>query len=85
MTDQDASTEATPEATTEARTAALRSVVDRVSSYEESAPDGTIRAELDSALDEVGIDLTDAQRDRVTQQIADGQDVDVEALAAEGA
>jgi hypothetical protein len=76
MTEQDASTEA--------RTEALRNVVDRVTSYEESAPEGTIRTELDSALDEVGIDLSDAQRERVTQQISDGQDVDVEALAAEG-
>lgn len=79
MTEQDASTEAT----TDARAEALRGVVDRVSSYEESAPETTIRAELDSALAEVGIDLSDAQRDRITQQISDGQDVDVEALAAE--
>ena len=77
MTDQDA--------TAEARTEALRNVVDRVSSWQESATDGTIREELDSALAEVGIDLSDAQRDRVTQQISDGEDVDVDALAAEGA
>ncbi|WP_457205315.1 hypothetical protein [Nocardioides sp. P5_C9_2] len=77
MTEQDASTEA--------RTEALRNVVDRVTSWQESATDGTIRAELDSALEEVGIDLSDAQRDRVTQQISDGQDVDVEALGAERA
>ena len=75
MTDQDA--------TAEARTEALRNVVDRVSSWQESATDGTIRQELDSALAEVGIDLSDAQRDRVTQQISDGQDVDVDALAPE--
>lgn len=73
MTDQDA------------RTEALRNVVDRVTSWQESAPDGTIRDELDSALDEVGIDLSEAQRDRVTQQISDGDEVDVDALASEGA
>lgn len=73
MTDQDA------------RTEALRNVVDRVTSWQESAPDGTIRDELDSALDEVGIDLSEAQRERVTQQISDGDEVDVDALASEGA
>jgi uncharacterized protein YpuA (DUF1002 family) len=69
----------------EARTEALRNVVDRVSSWQETATDGTIREELDSALAEVGIDLTDAQREQVTQQISDGQDVDVESLATQGA
>ena len=73
MTDQDA------------RTEALRNVVDRVTSWQESAPDGTIRDELDSALDEVGIDLSEAQRERITQQISDGDEVDVDALASEGA
>ena len=70
MTDQDA------------RTEALRNVVDRVTSWQETATEGTIREELDSALDEVGIDLSEAQRQRVTEQISDGDDVD--ALAAEG-
>jgi hypothetical protein len=73
MTDQDA------------RTEALRNVVDRVTAWQESATDGTIREELDSALGEVGIDLTDAQREQVTRQISDGQDVDVESLASQGA
>jgi uncharacterized protein YpuA (DUF1002 family) len=73
MTDQDA------------RTEALRNVVDRVTAWQESATDGTIREELDSALGEVGIDLTDAQREQVTRKISDGQDVDVESLASQGA
>lgn len=73
MTDQDA------------RAQALRNVVDRVTAWQESATDGTIREELDSALDEVGIDLTDSQREQVTRQISDGQDVDVESLAGQGA
>ena len=73
MTDQDA------------RTEALRNVVDRVTSWQETATEGTIREELDSALDEVGIDLSEAQRQRVTEQISDGEDVDVDALATEGA
>ncbi|WP_107766526.1 hypothetical protein [Nocardioides terrigena] len=75
MTEQDA--------TTEARTEALRNVVDRVTSWQESATDGTIREELDAALAEVGIDLTDAQRQAVTQHISDGREVDVAALAAD--
>jgi uncharacterized protein YpuA (DUF1002 family) len=73
MTDQDA------------RTEALRNVVDRVTSWQETATEGTIREELDSALAEVGIDLSEAQRQRVTEQISDGEDVDVDALASEGA
>ena len=73
MTDQDA------------RTEALRNVVDRVTSWQETATEGTIREELDSALAEVGIDLSEAQRQRVTEQISDGEDVDVEALATGGA
>ena len=73
MTDQDA------------RTEALRNVVERVTSWQETATEGTIREELDSALDEVGIGLTDAQRERVTQQISDGAEVDVDALASEPA
>jgi hypothetical protein len=77
MTDHDA--------TADARTEVLRNVVDRVSSWQESATDGTIREELDSALSEVGLDLSDGQRDRITQQISDGQDVDVDAVAAEEA
>jgi uncharacterized protein YpuA (DUF1002 family) len=72
MTDQDA------------RTEALRNVVDRVTSWQETATEGTIREELDSALAEVGIDLSEAQRQRVTEQISDGEDVDVDALANEG-
>jgi uncharacterized membrane-anchored protein YjiN (DUF445 family) len=71
MTDQDA------------RTEALRNVVDRVSSWQETATDGTIREELDRALTEAGIELSDAEREQITQQISDGQDVDVDALAPE--
>ena len=72
MTDQDA------------RTEALRNVVDRVTSWQETATEGTIREELDSALDEVGIDLSEAQRQRVTEQISDGDEVDVDVVASEG-
>lgn len=69
----------------DARTEALRGVVDRVTSWQESATDGTIHDELDRGLAEAGVTLTDEQRDRVAQQISDGQEVDVEALASDSA
>ena len=67
----------------DARTEALRGVVERVTSWQESATDGTIHDELDRGLAEAGVTLTDEQRDRVAQQISDGQEVDVEALASD--
>ena len=67
----------------DARVAALQGVVDRVSSWQETAPDGTIHDELDRGLREAGVTLTDEQRDQVVQQISDGQEVDVQALAAD--
>ena len=67
----------------EARVEALRGVVDRVRSWQETATEGTIHDELDRGLREAGVTLTDEQRDAVARQIADGQEVDVEALAAD--
>ena len=67
----------------DARVAALQGVVDRVSSWQETATDGTIHEELDRGLREAGVTLTAEQRDRVTQLISDGQEVDVQALAAD--
>ena len=67
----------------DARTEALRGVVERVTSWQESATDGTIHDELDRGLAEAGVTLTDEQRDRVAQQISDGREVDVEALASD--
>ena len=67
----------------DARITALRAVVDRVTSWQETATDGTIHEELDRGLQEAGVTLTGEQRDSVAQQISDGQEVDVEALAAD--
>ena len=67
----------------DARTTALQGVVDRVTSWQETATDGTIHEELDRGLQEAGVTLTDEQRDTVAQQISDGQEVDVQALAAD--
>lgn len=67
----------------DARVEALQGVVDRVTSWQETATEGTIHAELDRGLQEAGVTLTSAQRDRVAQQISDGEEVDVPALAAD--
>jgi uncharacterized protein YpuA (DUF1002 family) len=67
-----------------ARTEALRRVVERVTAWQETATDGTIHEELDRGLREAGVTLTDEQRDRVTEQISSGQEVDVDALGEDG-
>ena len=67
----------------DARIEALQGVVDRVTSWQETATDGTIHDELDRGLREAGVTLTEAQRDEVAQRISDGQEVDVEALASD--
>jgi len=66
-----------------ARKAALQGVVDRVTSWQETATEGTVHEELDRGLAEAGVTLTAEQRDRVAQQISDGEPVDVDALAAD--
>jgi hypothetical protein len=43
------------------RTEAIQGVVDRVSSYQDGAPEGTVEAELRSGLGEAGVDLDDGQ------------------------
>ena len=40
---------------------AIQNVVDRVSSYQDGAPEGTVESELRNGLDEAGIDLEDQQ------------------------
>ncbi len=67
----------------DARVEALRNVVERVTSWQESATEGTVHEELDRGLVEAGVTLTPTQRDKVAQQISDGEDVDVEALAGD--
>lgn len=67
----------------DARIEALQGVVDRVTSWQESATEGTIHDELDRGLAEAGVTLTPEQRDDVAQRISDGQDVDVRALASD--
>jgi hypothetical protein len=47
-----------------ARTEAIQAVVDRISSYQDGASEGTVETELRSGLEEAGLSLED--RDVVT-------------------
>ena len=53
------------------RVEVLQAVYDRVSSYEESATPETIRQELDKAIAEAGVEVSDETRARLTQHIDD--------------
>ena len=41
------------------RTEAIQAVVDRVSSYQDGAPEGTVEAELRNGLADAGVELED--------------------------
>ncbi|QCX27574.1 hypothetical protein [Nocardioides jishulii] len=64
-----------------ARTEALQRVIERVTSWQETATDGTIHDELDKGLREAGVTLTEAQRDQLVHDISEGREIDVAALA----
>ena len=53
------------------RVEVLQAVYDRVNSYEESASPETIRRDLDAALDEAGINVSDNTRERLVDHIRD--------------
>ncbi|NGN95299.1 hypothetical protein G5C66_21490 [Nocardioides sp. KC13] len=65
----------------EARVQALQGVVERVTAWQETAPEGTIRDELTKALHEAGVTLTEEQQELVVEQISHQEEVDVELLA----
>ncbi|MEI7058991.1 hypothetical protein WBG06_24425 [Nocardioides sp. CCNWLW239] len=67
----------------EARVQALRGVVERVTAWQETAPEGTIRGELTKALHEAGVTLTEEQQALVTEKISHQETVDVDLLAAD--
>jgi hypothetical protein len=48
---------------------AIQIVVDRVGGYQDGAPEGTVRAELERGLTEAGIELDDQQVDRLAAAI----------------
>ena len=60
---------------------AVQNVVDRVSSYQESAPEGTVEKELRAGLDEAGVTLDDAAVTRLVDAIeADAGTVDAQSV-----
>ncbi len=60
---------------------AAQAVVDRVGSYQDGAPEGTVEKELRAGLDEAGVELSDGDIATLTEAIEhqDGE-VDVAAL-----
>ncbi len=48
---------------------AVQAVVDRVSSYQDGAPEGTVEKELRSGLGEAGVELGDDDVARLTEAI----------------
>jgi uncharacterized protein YpuA (DUF1002 family) len=68
----------------DARAQALRGVVERVTAWQETAPDGTIRDELAKALREAGVTLTEEQQNLLTEKISHQEEVDVDLIAATG-
>jgi hypothetical protein len=62
---------------------AVQAVVDRVSSYQEGAPEGTVEKELREGLQEAGVDLGDEEVTRLVEAIeADQGSVDARAVLA---
>lgn len=62
---------------------AVQAVVDRVSSWQETATEGTVAEELRKGAAEVGVDLTEDEVQRLTQAIEDEQgkgNVDAESV-----
>ncbi|HEY6932352.1 MAG TPA: hypothetical protein VI452_03060 [Marmoricola sp.] len=56
---------------TEDKTQAVQAVVDRVSSYQDGATEGTVADELRRGLDEAGVELADEQVTRLADAIED--------------
>ncbi len=50
---------------------AIQNVVDRVSSYQDGAPEGTVEKELRNGLGEAGVDLEDQQVGALASAIED--------------
>ncbi len=48
---------------------AIQNVVDRVSSYQDGAPEGTVESELRSGLAQAGVDLQDHEVSALTSAI----------------
>jgi hypothetical protein len=66
-----------------ARREALERVVERVTAWQETATEGTVREELDRGLAEASVTLTAEQRDDVAERISEGRAIDLDLLSAE--
>jgi hypothetical protein len=66
-----------------ARREALERVVERVTSWQETATEGTVHDELDRGLAEAGVTLTPEQRHDVAERISEGREVDLDTLSAD--
>jgi hypothetical protein len=55
---------------TDEKMEAIQAVVDRVSSWQDGATEGTVEQELRTGLAEVGVDVTDDEVRRLTDAIA---------------
>ena len=66
------------------KAAAVQNVVDRVGSYQDGAPEGTVEKELRSGLAEAGVELDDSDVTTLTEAIEkqDGE-VDVATLLSD--
>ncbi|HWJ83595.1 MAG TPA: hypothetical protein VNS55_15255 [Nocardioides sp.] len=53
------------------RLTAIQAVVDRVTSWQDGAPEGTVEKELRRGADEVGVEMTDDEVRRLADAIED--------------
>lgn len=67
-------TEPTRDETGEAATEAAQNVVDEVTSWEYSAETGTIEDSLDDGLEEAGVEVDGAERQRLVEEIDEVKD-----------
>jgi len=59
----------------------IRAVVDRVSSYQDGATEGTVESELREGFDEAGVDVSERHVEALVNQInEDADDVSLEDL-----
>ncbi len=56
---------------THERTQAIQAVVDRTSSYQDGAPEGTVEAELRNGFAAAGVDVTDDELRLLAEAIED--------------
>lgn len=63
-----------------AQNEAIQAVVDRVSAYQDGAPEGTVADELRKGFGEAGVEVTDQQVDALAEAI-EARNGDVDAAA----